>query len=265
VDSDESAPDLRAPTGAALLRVGLGATVALARPARAAAGVGLRVAAVGWQSRALWPVRYPLGALLAAAEQSGLRDEARLLEEGRRASADLIERIVAELLDGETLERLIAIAGEHRVGIRAADALLAGDGAERLVAHLVDQPALDTLVARVIGSEAFDARVVALLDDPALERLLARALASRFADAATEQVLASDELRRVVAHVAASDEVRQALSAQSAGLATDVADEIRDRTTTADDVLERGVRRILRRRPRGAPTTEIADAPASGP
>jgi hypothetical protein len=265
VGVDEPVREAPAPTVAAVWRVGLGATIALARPARAAAGLGVRVAAAGWQSRVLWPVRYPVGALLGAAEESGLRDEARLLEEGRRASAELLERVVAELLDGDTLERVITVAAERQVGMRATDALLAGDGAERLATYLLEQPALDALVARVIGSEAFDARLAALLDDPALERVVARTLASRFADAATEQVLASDELRRVVAHVAASDEVRQALSAQSAGLATDMADEIRDRTTTADDVLERGVRRILRRRPRSAPTTEIADAPAAGP
>jgi hypothetical protein len=92
-----------------------------------------------------------------------------------------------------------------------------------------------------------------------LERLLARVLDSRFADSATDQVLASEELRRIVAHVAASEEVRTALQAQSAGLATEVAGEVRDRTNTIDDALERSVRRLLRRRPRAAPVAEIVD------
>ena len=240
-------------------RVGLGMAAATAAPGRVVAGAGLRAAAAGWRNAALAPVRRPIDAVIRAAEQRGARDEPRVLAGARRASSEVVARATALALDGDTLERLLDIAAERRAGIRVADALLAGEGAERLVTHVLDQPAFDALVARALGSEAFERRVAALLDDPALERLLARALDSRFADSATDQVLASDELRRVVAHVAGSEEVRGALQIQSAGLATEVADEVRDRTTTVDDALERAVRRLLRRRPRTAPVAEIVD------
>jgi hypothetical protein len=245
-------------------RVGLGMAAAAAAPTRAVAGAGLHAAAAGWETPVFAPLRRPVGALIRAAEERGARDEPRLLAGTRRASSELLARLAALLLDGDTLERLLAIAAERRAGIRVADALLAGEGTERFVSHVLDQPALDALVARALGSQAFEQRVVALLDDPALERLLARALASRFADSATEQMLASDELRRVVAHVAASEEVRGALESQTAGLATEVAEGVRDRTATVDDSLERTVRRLLRRRPRDAPVTEVVDEGIAG-
>ena len=43
--------------------------------------------------------------------------------------------------------------------------------------------------------------------------------------------------------IAESDEVRSALTAQSMGLADEVADQLRARTMAADDVLERFARR----------------------
>jgi hypothetical protein len=93
-----------------------------------------------------------------------------------------------------------------------------------------------------------------LLDSPSLERVLERVLDSRLADEMTDRVLASDELQRVVSHIAQSDEVRTALTQQSAGLANEVADQVRSRTVAADDVAERFARRILRRRrERGEP------------
>ncbi|MGZ4270878.1 MAG: hypothetical protein ACXVFN_07980 [Solirubrobacteraceae bacterium] len=251
--------------GVSPLRVGLGIAAAATDSGRAVAGAGLRVAAFGWRRAVVAPVRRPVGAVLRAADQRGARDEPRVVAEVRRTSSDVLARVVDYVLEGDTLERLVALSADRDAGIRVADAILAGEGAERLVSHVLEQPALDELIARAIGSEAFERRLAALLDDPALERLLARALASRFADTATEQVLASEELHRVVAHIAASEEVRAALQSQSMGMATEVAGEVRGRTATADDKLEHGVRRLLRRSPRSAPVTEVADDIGSAP
>lgn len=251
--------------GESAWRVGLGLTAAITAPGRAVTRVGFRAASGGWQSSLMAPVRQPVEAVARAAEERGGREDQRLIADARKASNDLLDWFAGQLLDGDTLERLIAIAAERGTGMRTADAILAGDGAEQLLVHLADQPGLDAIIARVLGSEAFEERLAALLDDPALERLLARVLASRFADRATDQLLASDELRRIVAYVARSEEVRGALQAQSAGLATEVAGEIRDRSSTVDDALERRARRLLRRRPRTVPVAEVADAGPIGP
>jgi hypothetical protein len=62
------------------------------------------------------------------------------------------------------------------------------------------------------------------------------------------RALYSKELDRVVSHIAESDQVRTALTQQSAGLADEVADQLRARTIAADDMLERFARALLRRR-----------------
>ena len=266
-------------------RVGLGVAGALAGAGRDVASAGVHAAAAGWRTPLAAPVRRPTRAFVAAAERRGAREETRLLTEAGQTAADLfarvaagplfdhavralvearvLERVVAELLDGESLERVLAIAGERRAGIRAADAVLSGDGVERLLAHVVDQPAVDQLVERTLASAAFEERVVAVLDQPALERVLERVLASRFAHSATEQLLASDELRRVVGHVAASAEVRDALQAQTHGLAEEVSDQLRDRTATVDDRMEGVARRLLRRHARVPPVAGFDDGHAS--
>jgi hypothetical protein len=165
----------------------------------------------------------------------------------------VLERVTAEALEGEALERVLAIAADRRAGIRAADAVLADDSVERLLAHIVEQPAVDRLIERALASPAFEQRVAAVLEEPALQRVLERALASSFAQSATDQLLASEELRRVVGHVARSEEVREALASQTHGLVDDVSDELRDRTATVDDRIEGLARRLLRRHARPVP------------
>jgi hypothetical protein len=134
------------------------------------------------------------------------------------------------------LERVLGIAAERRAATRAADAVLADEGVERLLAHVADQPAVDRLIERV--------------------------LVSRLAQSATDQVLASEELRRVVAHVARSEEVRDALDAQTHGLADEAGDQLRDRTATVDDRMEGVARRLLRPHARGAPLVSFDEGPA---
>ena len=265
-------------------RVGLGVAGALADPAFAVAGVGLRAAAAGWRTPLAAPVRRPARALVEAAERRGTRDESRLRSDAAQTSSDwlgralraplidhavraliearLVERVIAEALTGETLERVLGIAAERRAGIRTADVVLADDSVERLLAHVVDQPAVDRLVERALASPAFEARVAAVLEEPALERVLERALASSFARSATDQLLASEELQRVVGHVARSDEVREALASQTHGLIDDVSDQLRDRTATVDDRVEGLARRLLRRHARAAPFANFDEGPA---
>ena len=262
-------------SSASTRRAGLGLAGALARPAGDVVGRTLSVAVVGWKTPLAAPVRRPAQALLGAAERRGAAEEARVVEAASDwfarvldrvlhtlFAAQLLERLAVEALEGDSLERVLAITTERRAGIRVADAVLAGDAVERLVAHVAEQPALDQLVARALASPAFEQRLAAALEEPALERVLERVLASRFAHNATEQLLASEELRRVVGHVAASEQVREALHSQTAGLVDDVGDELRDRTVSVDDRMEGVARRLFRRHARVAPFASFDEGPA---
>ena len=129
---------------------------------------------------------------------------------------------------------------------------------EPLVAALVQRGALEEVRLRLAlerGVTEGAAAVAAdyeLLDrvlaSPELEAFIVRVMQSALVDDLTDQVLASEELQRVVEHVAQSEEVRRALRAQSAGMADEVAGEMRSRSAAADDAAERFARRLLRRR-----------------
>jgi hypothetical protein len=103
-----------------------------------------------------------------------------------------------------------------------------------------------------------------VLASPGLDRLVARVLDSNFYEALIEQVLESEELWVLVERIAHSPEVMDAISAGSASLAGDVADQVRRRTIVADDLAERIARGLLRRRPRDpAPPPIRPDGEAS--
>ena len=265
-----------------VLDVALGAAAATGAPVQSVAQAGVRTAAALWNGTVPRRARQPVESVVAAVEHRGVRGRARLAATADQALDALLtgslagaatrrlvahrvpERVTGCLLEGETLERVLVIADERRAGIRAGDALLDRQAADRLVAYLLEHPALERLLARTLAGEEFERRLAALLDDPALERLVARTLESRFAHHVTTEILASDELRQVLDHVVRSDEVRAGLQSQSAGLATEVADEVRQRSMDADDTLERTARRLLRRRRVQAPTTEVSDRVLAG-
>jgi hypothetical protein len=148
----------------------------------------------------------------------------------------VIERIVDDLLAGDTLEHVLTIAERREVAIRVTDRALDDGAADRLVEHL--------------------------LEHPELERILDGALASRFAHSAATRLGESEDVLRVVDAIARSESVRDALQAQSTGLATELADEVRGRTSRVDDMLERRARALLRRPPRPAPRVDL---PTNGP
>ena len=78
---------------------------------------------------------------------------------------------------------------------------------------------------------------------------------SRLLDQVVARLLAGPELWRVVDEVARSPAVIEAMAAPGLGFADQVAGEVRDRSRTADAVVERTTRRLLRRRPRMDPPT----------
>jgi hypothetical protein len=174
------------------------------------AEAGLRVAAA--PARTVWHSRLarPARAFTAPAVDG-------LVRRGQREQL----RLRAATQGGVT-ELAVGVVVDHAIVERAVAELLRGgvieDVAEqvatsRLPAHLEDSPALAQLVDEMI-----------------------------------DRLLASEQLQRVVAHIARSQEVRDALTAQPATLATELAGEMRARTALADDTAERVARRLLRRR-----------------
>ena len=119
---------------------------------------------------------------------------------------------------------------------RTADRLLSEGVVERLVSLAIEHPATNRLVTSIVESPGFERLVSSIVQTDAVDRFL-------------DRILASEQLDRIVSHIAESDEVALALTRQSRGLADEAAGELRSRTMTADDLLERVARSLIRRRP----------------
>jgi hypothetical protein len=108
--------------------------------------------------------------------------------------------------------------------------------------------------------------VAYLRDNPEVEELVRRQAESLIDNLAGDPRLA-DVIReqgdRYVEHLQENSEaIRALVQSQSAGLASEVADSVRERTVTADTLLERFVRSVLRRKPReelDGPPPEVRD------
>jgi hypothetical protein len=99
----------------------------------------------------------------------------------------------------------------------------------------------------VLDDERTERVMERALASPGLERLLVRILESHLVDELTERVLASPELERVVEYVATSPQVLDAVTRQTQSLASEMAEDVRARAQSIDEVAERTVRGWLRR------------------
>jgi hypothetical protein len=149
------------------------------------------------------------------------------------------------------------------IGVRIARGVLgaASDAAGRVALSGLDVVLgwryTDEAVRRVLASRAADHAVVEVADvvterevlEHALERVLAQRIDTRLIDTVVERLLESEELWRVVDVIASSPAVTAAIGSQGAGLADEVADQVRVRSQHGDAALERAARRLLRRRP----------------
>jgi hypothetical protein len=196
--------------------------------------------------------RRPLGLLeeIGRREQERARDSAeraldttiqRVLESPR--ATHLAERVLAgpamrRLLDGPVVDRLVTALIEARVVERVTAEMIAADVPEHVVSQVLEARVLDEVVARLLADEALAQTV---------DGLLTRWFEGPIYEDVIDGVLASDELWRLVDQVAKSPEVMDAISAGSASLVGEVADEVRERTIVADDIAERVTRKMLRR------------------
>jgi hypothetical protein len=123
---------------------------------------------------------------------------------------------------------------------------LAREGVDRVIGStLVEQTA-----TRVLEGPELERVIEQALESPAMERVVGRVIESRLLDEAVDRLLESEELWVLVEEIARSPAVTDAITQQSAGFADQVAGGVRARSRTADDWVERVVRRALRREPR---------------
>ena len=203
---------------------------------------------------ALLPVRMAaraplLGAPLRRAA-SDLAHDGALARERARAK---LESVIVELLSSPELERAVDRLLAGTLTDAVARSLAAHRVVERVAVQLLDSADLDRVIGAVLDHEMTERAVDRALESPGLERLVVRVLESRLVDDLTEQVLRSPEMGRVVEYIATNPQVMAAVTQRTQTLADEMVSDVRRRTQTADDVVERTVRGWLRR-PRPNPS-----------
>jgi hypothetical protein len=206
----------------------------------------LRVAL--WPARETWRVarRVERGAVGVGA-QVALRGLDAVLRSPY--ADDAVRRVAESHLTEHGVEWALAAGVPQRI----AEGLLANGLVERVAVRVLEGPELDRIVAHA-------------LETPDAERLIARVMTSAVVEDASARLVEdiinrlreSPALWRLIDEVAQSPAVLDAIAQQSAGLADQVSDELRERTRTADDRLERAAWRLFRRHPDTAPTTRPA-------
>ncbi|HET6549240.1 MAG TPA: hypothetical protein VFG79_12315 [Solirubrobacter sp.] len=176
--------------------------------------------------------------LHAAARLPGM---GRLAAEGAFVRARLRSRFegaVGELLAAPEVER-------------AVDRMLAGPLPDAIVRSLLEHHVVEHLADELAASVDVDAAVTTVLEHETTQRLVAAVIASPGMDRvlvqATDRALRGPELQRVIEHVAASAEVREALTQQSTTLAQEMAVGLRSKAESLDDVAERAAHGWFRR------------------
>jgi hypothetical protein len=145
-----------------------------------------------------------------------------------------LQRAIDRVLSGQLTDALARSLGQNHVVERIATEVIAGIDLDRVVSAVLD----DERTARAVEHA---------LASPGLERLVVQVLDSRLVDELTERLLDSPELQRVVGHVAASPEVRAALSHHTETLGEEMVSDVRRRAQRIDELTERTVRGWLRR------------------
>ena len=167
----------------------------------------------------------------------------------------VLERVTETVLAGDVLEQVPDRAEAAGVPERIAERLLADGIAEQVADRLLDGPELERIVDRA-------------LESPAMERLVTRVVESGLVNATITRLVDDTAVRlperpalwTLVDELASSPMIADAVARQGAGFADEMAGEMRDRSRDADDWLERGARRLFRRR--GARDEPPGSAPA---
>src|SRR3954464_10628322 len=148
------------------------------------------------------------------------------------------------------------------VGVRGARSVTKATGidravevaAEEAIVAAVESEAVERAMARVLEGPVVEEAVNGALESEAVKRAMLEAMDSELVDEVWRRLLASDQAQQLVERIAEAPELRAAISAQGAGLLSDIGRTVGRIARRFDDGFERIARRIVFRRPREEPT-----------
>ena len=219
------AVDVVVGVGVAGVRVGVGS----ARVVLFGAGLAARAPVVGG----------PLRAVAGRAADDGRRTRA----EAARVVSTTLDRALAAPELSSLVDRVVAGPLTEAV----ARSLARNGVPRRFAVELLAATDVDSTVDAVLAHPQTRALLDALKDSPELERLVLEAIDSRMTLEITDRVLKGPAMQHAIDHLASSPELRRAVAEQSAGMAEQTLQGVRDRSVVLDDAAERTVRRWLRR------------------
>ncbi|MGE5408823.1 MAG: RDD family protein [Syntrophothermus sp.] len=126
--------------------------------------------------------------------------------------------------------------------------------AEEAIVAAIESEAVERAMARVLEGPVVEEAVQEALESDAVKRAVIEAMDSELVDEVWRRLLASEEAQQLVERIAGAPEVRAAISAQGAGLISDIGRTFSRITRRLDDTLENVARRILFRRRRPEPS-----------
>src|SRR2546421_19210 len=129
---------------------------------------------------------------------------------------------------------------------RAIDGILASPLPEAVAQSLVEHRVVQRIAAEALEHVKVEDAIRSVLESTGAERVLREILTS----AAVDRTLQSPEFERVLGQALGSPQVRKALTQQSTSLAAETAARARGAAMRLDDLIERQLRRWLRRTPR---------------
>ena len=140
----------------------------------------------------------------------------------------------------------------------AAEELLSTPEVRRALDRTLSSPLPEELGQLLVRHRVVERVVHELVASGELERMLETTLASPQSQALVDRVLASPAMHQALERVLSGPEVRAALTSQTTGLADEVLDGVRERTTGLDSRLS------LARRPAGSARTPFAGVASRG-
>jgi hypothetical protein len=146
----------------------------------------------------------------------------------------------------------------------AAGAVQASIELERAaLERVLDSPQFEQLVSSAVNSERVHEAALRLFESDAAKRLIAGFFDSGLFDEFAARLLESDALWEMIDRIADSPAVTAAISQQGLGFADQMGEEVRVRSRSADDWLERTARRLTRLRERALPPGGEDPSPAT--
>jgi uncharacterized RDD family membrane protein YckC len=127
--------------------------------------------------------------------------------------------------------------------------------AEETIVRAIESEAVERALDRILAGPLVEQAVSQAVASPSVEQALREALDSEMVDRLWQQLLTSEEVDQLFERIGTAPELRAAVAAQGSGLIHDLGVGAFRFACRVDDLFEAGIRRMLRRTPRSAPST----------